>query len=119
MHELSIAQSILDIVRENVPPPDLHRVRSIRVRIGTMAGVVTDSLSFCFEAVTADAGLTGARLAIETVPLTATCTACGQTAEIEPYRFRCSRCEGTDLVVVSGREMTVSEVELEEEEHAP
>jgi hydrogenase nickel incorporation protein HypA/HybF len=119
MHELSIAQSIVDIIRENVPASDLPRVRSIHVRVGTMAGVVAESLSFCFEAVVADAGLSGAHLAIETVPLTARCRSCGQTGEIEPYLFRCGSCEGTDLVVVTGREMTVSEVELEEEEQKP
>ena len=51
-----------------------------------------------------------------TTSLTARCRSCGQTGEIEPYLFRCGTCEGTDLVVVTGREMMVSEVELEEEE---
>lgn len=119
MHELSIAQSIIDIVRDNVPASDLPRVRSIHVRVGTMAGVVTESLSFCFEAVNADAGLSGARLSIETVPLTARCRSCGRTSEIEPYLFRCGACEGFDLEVVTGREMTVSEVELDDKEQNP
>jgi hydrogenase nickel incorporation protein HypA/HybF len=119
MHELSVAQGIIDIVRDNVPAPDLHRVRSIHVRVGTMAGVMTESLSFCFAAVTADAGLPDARLTIETVPLTARCRSCGQTGEIEPYLFRCSFCEATDMEVVTGRELTVREVELVEEEQTP
>jgi hydrogenase nickel incorporation protein HypA/HybF len=119
MHELSIAQSIVDIVRDNVGPGDLDRVRSIQVRIGTMAGVVTDSLVFCFSAVAVEAGLTGASLAIESVPLVVRCRTCGTTAGIEPYLFRCGSCDGTELTVVSGREMMVSEVELEDPEHEP
>jgi hydrogenase nickel incorporation protein HypA/HybF len=119
MHELSVAQSIIDIVHDNVPKPDAPRVKFIHVRIGTMAGILTESLSFCFDALRTDAGLPNARLSIETVPLTALCRSCGRTGEIEPYLFRCGSCGDTDLEVVSGREMTVSEVELEEREISP
>jgi hydrogenase nickel incorporation protein HypA/HybF len=116
MHELSIAQSIVDIVSENVAPGDMNRVRSIQVRIGTMAGVVADSLLFCFDAVAAEAGLNRASLSIVPVPLVARCGNCGATAEIEPTLFRCGSCNGSDLTVLSGREMTVSEVELDDAE---
>ena len=50
MHELSIAQSILEIVKENAGVTDL--VKHVKVRIGELANVVPDSLEFCFGAIT-------------------------------------------------------------------
>jgi hydrogenase nickel incorporation protein HypA/HybF len=54
MHELSIAQGILDIVREHVPEGQSAGVRTIEVRVGRMSGVVPESLEFCFEALVLD-----------------------------------------------------------------
>ena len=50
MHELGVAQEILDIVRRYVPDTEAARVRDVRVRVGELAGVVADSLEFCFSA---------------------------------------------------------------------
>jgi Zn finger protein HypA/HybF involved in hydrogenase expression len=44
MHELSIAQDILDIVFTNVPPDDYEDVTKIKVKIGEISGVIPDSL---------------------------------------------------------------------------
>jgi len=65
MHELGLAEGILDIVREHVPAGRESEVTSIEVRVGTFAGVDPESLAFCFAAITADTPLRAARLAIE------------------------------------------------------
>jgi hydrogenase nickel incorporation protein HypA/HybF len=54
MHELSIAQSIVEIVHQYVPVGNCRSVKTVRVLVGEHAGVVPDSLSFCFEAITAE-----------------------------------------------------------------
>ena len=76
MHELSIAQSIVDIVGQYVPRDRQNGIRMIRVRVGDLAGVVPDSLSFCFTAVTAGTPMAEALLEIEHVPYIIHCTAC-------------------------------------------
>ena len=50
MHEMSIAQSILDIALEEIAKQGCARLDLIRVECGALAGVVPDSLQFCFEA---------------------------------------------------------------------
>jgi hydrogenase nickel incorporation protein HypA/HybF len=116
MHELSIAQSIVDIVLQHLPKEDGISVRSVRLRLGAMAGVVPDSLEFCFGAITDGTPLQGALLEIEHVPLTAHCSDCGRDANIEPTLFACPACGGTSLTVLSGREMQVRDIEVEEKE---
>jgi Zn finger protein HypA/HybF involved in hydrogenase expression len=69
MHELSIAQSILDIVREYIPEPRSAEAQSIKVRLGGLSGVVPASLDFCFSAITNDTSLRQAKLNIELVEM--------------------------------------------------
>jgi hydrogenase nickel incorporation protein HypA/HybF len=119
MHELSIAQSVLDIVHQHVPAGEEKRVRIIRLSIGTMAGVVADSLAFCFSAITQGTPFEGAVLEIAQIPLTAHCNTCEANAPIDRTRFICPACGGSDLTVVSGREMQVREIELNDQTGNP
>lgn len=64
MHELSIAHGIFEIVAEHAPPPRASAVRDVRVRVGSEAGVLADSLEFCFEAIVAGTPWAAARLAV-------------------------------------------------------
>jgi len=67
MHELSLANNIFDIVRQYVPAERARAVRSVRVRVGDLAGVVPDSLAFCFGAIVSDTLYEQASLAIDHV----------------------------------------------------
>jgi len=67
MHEFAIASGIVDVIRLYVPDEDGARVRSVRVRVGDGAGVVAESLDFCFECVVADTPYAAARLEIDRV----------------------------------------------------
>lgn len=67
MHELSVANSILDIVCRHVPAAQGPLVRAVRVRVGDGAGVLPDSLEFCFEAIVAGTPYASARLAVDRV----------------------------------------------------
>lgn len=66
MHELSIALSLVDAVCEELPRlGDKVFVRSVRVRVGPLSGVVPDALAFAFEVAADDSPIAGARLEIE------------------------------------------------------
>ena len=67
MHELSLATSILDIVRQYVPIDRAPAVRTVRVRVGDLAGVVPDSLAWCFSAIASETPYARASLAIDPV----------------------------------------------------
>lgn len=119
VHELSIAQSVLDIVDQNLPKDRPVRVRAVRLRIGAMGGVVTDSLEFCFSAITRGTRLEGVPLEIEHVPLVVHCRSCGKDSVIEQTLFACPACEAADLHMVSGNEMHVSEIEIDDDGALP
>ena len=114
MHELGLAQGILDLVRQHVAETDLPAVRAIRVRVGEMAGVVADSLEFCFSAIVDGTPCAGAFLAIEAVPSRARCRACAAEFSLPTPVCQCPSCGGTAVAMVSGSELQVVDVELDE-----
>jgi hydrogenase nickel incorporation protein HypA/HybF len=113
MHELSIAQSIVDIVGQYVTPEQVADVRTVNVRIGALAGVVPDSLTFCFTAITAGTSLAQANLAVDFVPYRVSCTACHTTSHAEPGLALCPHCGSAETAVLSGTELQVVDIELD------
>lgn len=115
MHELSIAQGIVDIVHQYVPNGEGAPVKSVLVKIGEQSGVVPESLKFCFAAITADTSLGGANLQIERVPVTIECKTCKKIFTTDSGFTICSMCGGSDTEVMSGTELQVVEIEVEDE----
>jgi hydrogenase nickel incorporation protein HypA/HybF len=115
MHELGIAQSILQIVQQSVPEAQAADVRRIKIRIGKLSGVVAESLDFCFGVIVGETAMNRAGLAIEQVPIISECKSCGHRFEIDDLNFSCPGCKGSNLDLVSGRELEIVEIELADE----
>lgn len=112
MHELSIAQGIVDIIHQYVSEEDAAGVRSVRLKVGDQAGVVVDSLEFCFAAVTAKTPLQRAHLEIERVPFRLQCGACRRTLVNSSGTVLCPECGSAETRILSGTELQVLEIEL-------
>lgn len=112
MHELSLAQSIVEIVQQYVPDSQRTAVESVRLKVGVQAGVVADSLEFCFSAITEHTDLEGARLDIERVPFSFACKACDANSTEENGILLCPSCGGNDVTILSGTELQVTEIQL-------
>ncbi len=112
MHELSIAQHIVEIVQQYVDPADEKIVAAIRLKIGAVAGVAADSLEFSFHAITADTPLMNARLEIESVPFRIECSTCGAVSENETGIAVCIFCGSMEAKVMSGAELEMTEIEI-------
>jgi Zn finger protein HypA/HybF involved in hydrogenase expression len=65
MHEMGIACSILEAVQKELERYPQQRASKLAVRIGEFAGVDTESLRFCFEAITKEFELAPLELEIE------------------------------------------------------
>jgi hydrogenase nickel incorporation protein HypA/HybF len=67
MHEMGIAESILDAVRKEAAMRPGFRVGKVGLRLGDLSGVDTESLSFCFDALVLGTDLAPLELAIDYV----------------------------------------------------
>ncbi|MFZ1082635.1 MAG: hydrogenase maturation nickel metallochaperone HypA [Candidatus Kryptoniota bacterium] len=113
MHELSIAENIVEIVKENLAAG--HSVKSVKVKIGELANVIPDSLEFCFGVITKGTPLENTRLEIENVDIVAHCEGCGTDSGVEGFLFQCKNCGSTDLKIISGNELQVVEFQVDDE----
>ena len=116
MHELSIAQNIVEIVGDSLSANGGGKLKSVKVRIGELAGVVPDSLEFCFTAITKGTTMEEAKLEIERTGIVGRCTDCGTDSAVEGLVFRCPLCGSVEMKLISGNELQVVEIEVDDED---
>ena len=115
MHELGIAQSILEIVQQSVPEEEKTAVRKVRIRVGQLSGVVPDSLDFCFRVVAGEMNMPQAVLDIEQLPTISRCRDCQQSFNVEEFVFVCPSCKSANLEIISGKELEIVDIQLAED----
>ncbi len=113
MHELSIASAIVATAEKHA---DGSAVSVVTVRAGRLRQVVPESLAFYWGIVTRGTVCDGARLELDVVPAVLACRGCGHQWSLGEPSFRCPTCGETDVAVVSGQELEVVSIEIEEEE---
>jgi len=114
VHELSIAQSLIEVACEAASNQGADRIKSMRARIGALSGIVKEALLFSFELAAEGTRCAGATLIIDEVPVTAMCPACGAPRELKDgYRFCCAECGTPMSEILSGRELDLVSLEIE------
>jgi hydrogenase nickel incorporation protein HypA/HybF len=116
MHELSIALEIVAQVEDAARRAgDVTAVRTVRLEVGELAGVVPDALDFSFRLACAGTLLDGAELVTEPVPGRARCTPCAHAWAVGmPPGLTCPRCGGGATELLSGRELRITGVRWED-----
>jgi hydrogenase nickel incorporation protein HypA/HybF len=112
MHELALADAVLEIAREHARG---RRVTSVAVKVGRLRQVVPGALEFSFELLAAGTNVEGAAFEIEQVPVRVECSRCGGVSDAEEFPLACERCGNLDVAVVAGDELYVEALELEDE----
>jgi hydrogenase nickel incorporation protein HypA/HybF len=116
MHELSLARDIIETVNQSVPKEEISRVKSVVIKVGAFSGVVTDSLKFSFQAITSETELEGAELEIINIPFVLKCNDCRKETSNEIGMMLCSDCGSGNTEIVSGGELQIVEVKIQEAE---
>lgn len=112
MHEMSLAESILQIVEDTARANAAEHVRSVRLEIGALSHVEERALRFCFDAVTRGTVADGARLEVLGTPGRAWCMPCGESIALDRLGDACPLCGSYQLQVTHGEEMKVREIEV-------
>jgi hydrogenase nickel incorporation protein HypA/HybF len=112
MHEMSLAEGVLQLVEDGARANAATGVTAVRLEIGALAQVEVEALRFCFDAVTRGTVAEGARLEIVTPPGLAWCMPCGRQVPVTQRGDACPHCGSHQLQVVAGDEMRVTEIEI-------
>ena len=115
MHEMSIAVNIIDLANSYAKSSGGGKISQVEVEIGPLAGVMEESLQFCFDAAAKNTLAEDAELVIINTQGKAQCTSCNKTVTIEQHGVLCPVCQGI-LQVLSGDELKLRAVTIEEQE---
>ena len=113
MHELTLCQSILDLVVECARREGMSRVVRVTLEVGAAAPVEVEALNFCFPLTTRSTIAEGAELRIQTIPIRTRCRNC--TCEHSPKSLiePCPQCGAFAPEYLTGRELRVASIDGE------
>ena len=113
MHEMSLAEGILQIAEDVVRREGAQRVRTVILEIGKLSSVEPGALEFCFGAVVRGSVAEGAALRMESVDGAGWCMQCSAQVALEEVYALCPTCGSAQVQVTRGTEMRVKELEIE------
>ncbi|MCX5997245.1 MAG: hydrogenase maturation nickel metallochaperone HypA [Chloroflexi bacterium] len=113
MHEMGIAQNILDIALSAANQEGAIKISRINLVAGELRGLVPMQLTFCFSIVAKDTIASGAYLHVEEVPVSGHCNDCSADFTIEEYNYLCPKCGSTRIQVTGGTELRIKDIEIE------
>lgn len=115
MHELSIAEAILqqvhDVLRQS---GHSGRVTRVDLAIGVLSGVCADSVRFALGLLTQGTDLARAQFCIRQPQAECVCAQCGQRTPTEDVVLACPACGSPHIAIQGGRELVLESIEVEE-----
>ncbi len=117
MHELSIVETLIEQVAEEVRRAGHNGpVKQLALAVGRLSGVNVESLRFAFEVLAPGTIAAGAEFAIKEPAAQAQCGDCGAEFEVDGYVSACHKCDSGNLRIEGGRDLVLESIELEEED---
>jgi hydrogenase nickel incorporation protein HypA/HybF len=113
VHELAVAQALIEQVDSVIRQHGASSASLIRVRIGPLAGVVPELLASAFPLAAAGSRMEHAALDLIPAPITVRCQTCGTETQAAMNRLVCGACGDWHTQVISGDELLLESVELE------
>ncbi|MFA5951144.1 MAG: hydrogenase maturation nickel metallochaperone HypA [Hyphomicrobium sp.] len=110
MHELGITRNVIAIASEAAKG---RRVRRVTLEVGKLSGIMSEAIAFCFETVAQGTSLDGAELEIVQIDGRARCRECASVFAT-PTLFTACACGSRACERISGEELKVRSIELEE-----
>lgn len=113
MHEMSLAEGVLQIIEDHRRTHGFARVTAIYLEIGQLAGVETEALRFAFDVVARGSIAEGARLEIDALPGQGWCLQCSLAVALPALYDACPQCGSFQVQPIGGTEMRVKELAVE------
>ncbi len=112
MHEVSIMEEAVRLALDTAKTSGADRVTGLRLRVGTLSGVVPEALRFAFDVVCRGTVAEGASLEIESVAAASWCPACRSEFGGKDFYNECPRCHQVSGDLQRGREIEIATVEM-------
>jgi hydrogenase nickel incorporation protein HypA/HybF len=116
MHELSVAQSILDITVAKARAEGATRIQSIRVTIGALTTYMDESLRFYWDSITEGTPAEGSTIEFTRVEGRLLCLCCSTEFATNDPEFQCPKCGSMWTRPLAGDECFVDSIDIDRAE---
>ncbi len=113
MHEVSLCESVMQIIKEYAATEGYQKVKRVWLEVGTLAAVEPDAMHFSFDVVSKDTIAEGAELTMIEISPAAWCSGCKAEVTIDQRFDACPQCGGYQLQLSGGDVLRVKELEVE------
>jgi len=113
MHEVGLMAETLRLAEDKAKEAGATRIHEIRMRIGRLAGVVPEALSYAFEVLRDGTLAAEGALKIESVEATCWCATCQLEFATPDLIYECPTCGQASGELRRGREMELISMEIE------
>ena len=110
MHEVGLMETALEMAFAR--RAGASRIHRMRLRVGTLSGVVPNALEMAFAAATPGTPADGAELIVEEVPVFCSCEQCGCSYSPKDVVYLCSICGAINSRIQQGRELELMSLEV-------
>jgi hydrogenase nickel incorporation protein HypA/HybF len=112
MHEMSYCDGVLEAIERRAAGRPVARVR---VRIGVVHRVVADAFAQSFEMAAIGGVAEGAVPEVVTIPVHATCRACGSSFDADDLQPACPSCGALEVATEGGDEVILEWIEYRDD----
>ncbi len=114
MHELSLVESILQIIEDYAARDHFTHVNALKLSCGRLSGVDLHCLRFAFEVQSRETRAEGATLELDFLPIVISCLHCGKTIEVPRFDLCCPECGAQEVLLMGGtEELQLLELDVE------
>jgi len=112
MHELSVAQALIEELEGAARAENASAVTRLTVAVGALSGVEPEALKLAFPLAAEGTLAQQAELTVESVPAEVHCPECGATTPPDFPVMACCNCGSSEVEIESGRELLIRSIEL-------
>jgi hydrogenase nickel incorporation protein HypA/HybF len=118
MHEMSIAEALLQNVLDAVSKSRVVRVQEVMLDVGKVRLVMPEALELAWTVVSDGTVAAGSKLRIKEIPIEAACRHCGRVFPADVDNYLCPGCGQADVEIVAGDDIMLTSVVGQVEEQA-
>ena len=113
MHELSIAESLIEMIEENAATHNFKKVTKITLEIGVLAGIEKSALLFCFDVAAKNSLAEDAELVILDKLAGGICRHCHRQVITSGWYQPCPHCGHVGIEISEGQQMIIKSLQVE------